>query len=81
MSLVNDTNIQRAVEYIRTHEPPFEVLRIAREIHAGPWEVIHALLSEGLQAEYKWRTCGVHDTQWVRNEQEEEQKDGTDRAD
>jgi hypothetical protein len=66
MKLVNDTNIQLAVEYIRTHEPPFEVFRIAREIHAGPLEVIHALLSEGLQAEYKWRPCGVHDTQWVR---------------
>lgn len=67
MSLVNDTNIQRAVEYIRTHEPPFEVFRIAREIHAGPLDVIHALLSEGLQAENKWRPCcGFLDTQWVR---------------
>ena len=45
MNLVNDTNIQRAVEYIRTHEPPFEVFRIAREIHARPLEVIYALLS------------------------------------
>lgn len=66
MKLVNDTNIQRAVEYIRTHEPPFEVFRIAREIHARPLEVIHALLSEDLQAAYKWRPCGVLDTQWVR---------------
>lgn len=35
MNLVNDTNIQLAVEYIRMHEPPFEVFRIAREIHVG----------------------------------------------
>lgn len=66
MNLVNDTNIQRAVEYIRTHKPPFEVFRIAREIHARPSEVIYALLSEDLRAAYKWRPCGVHDTQWVR---------------
>lgn len=66
MNLVDDTNIQRAVEYIRTHEPPFEVFRIAREIHARPLEVIYALLSEDLRAEYKRRPCGVHDTQWVR---------------
>jgi hypothetical protein len=63
---MNDTSIQQAVEYIRTHEPPFEVFRIAREIHARPLEVIYALLSEDLQAAYKWRPCGVHDTQWVR---------------
>lgn len=66
MNLVNDTNIQLAVEYIRTHEQSFEVFRIAYEIHVGPLDVIHALLSEGLQAEYKWRPCGVLDTQWVR---------------
>lgn len=66
MNLVNDINIKRAVEYIRTHEPPFEVFRIAREVHAKPLEVIHALLSEDLRAVYKWRPCGVLDTQWVR---------------
>lgn len=72
MNLVNDTNIHRAVEYIRTHEPPFEVFRITREIHARPLEVIHAFLSEGLQAEYKWRPCGILDMQWVRYKEEEE---------
>ena len=71
MNLVNDTNIQRAVEYIHTHEPPFEVFRIAREIHARPLEVIYALLCEDLRAEYKWRPCGAHDTQWVRNRSNE----------
>lgn len=67
MKLVNEDNIQKTIEYIRTHESPFTVLGIANGLSVSPLDVIAALLRDDcVAARSKYRSSGVRKVEWER---------------